>query len=44
MFLGQRLIFVGFLMIMLDALGCGGGLWCSVLDVMLTADAVLQHC
>jgi hypothetical protein len=27
-FLGQRLIFVGCLMIMLDALGCGG-LWCS---------------
>jgi len=41
-FLGQRLIFVGCL-IMLDALGCCWGLWCSVLDVMLSVVAVLQH-
>jgi len=27
-FLGQRLIFVGCLMIMVVAVGCGGALWC----------------
>jgi len=47
MFLGQRLIFVGCLMKMLDALGCGGGLMLmlcpNTADLMSKLGVVVMH-